>query len=194
MLRFGRTRIFHSGRVLSLLAALAVVLLLQVSVSLAANPVEAPRLRLERDLAAVRVQLDALPSRFIETAIGELSFNTAIGNGDPEHRWQTAVAMTLSAQRGAAELRQALLAAGAGESADLALLIGVQLSNVQRAVVAWRKAGTAADAEAAVFRAREALDRANAVLVTLGTEDEAQPEPTQPDGRAMPADEAAIHP
>jgi hypothetical protein len=152
-----------------LLAALAVVLLVQISATLAAGPPAAPRLRLERDLAAVRVQLDALPARFIETAIGELSFNTAIGNGDPQNRWQTALAMTHSAERAAADLRHALQAAGADESADLALLIGVQLSNVQRAVAAWRAAGTAAEAEAAVLRAREALDRADGVLLTLGT-------------------------
>jgi hypothetical protein len=182
MLRLGRIRLSHTGRVLSLLVALTVVLLAHVSATLAADPLTDPKLKLERDLAAVRVQLDALPARFIETAIGELSFNTAIGNGDPEHHWQTVLAMTHAAQREAAGLRQALLTAAANESADLALLIGVQLSNIERAIAAWRVADASADAEAAILRAREALDRANAVLVTLGLQGGGHRESTPAEG------------
>lgn len=171
MFRLGRIRISDTGRALTLLAALALILLVHVSATLAAGPLAGPpRLRLERDLAALRVQLDTLPERFIETALGELSFNTAIGNGDPEHRWQTLIAMTHSAQRGAGDLRQSFRQAGAGERADLALLIGVQLSNVQQAVSTWRQAESASGAKAAVQRALEALDRADAVLATLDLE------------------------
>lgn len=182
MLRLGRIRLALTGWALSLLATITVILLVPVSAPIAADALADPQLKLERDLAAVRVQLDALPARFLETAIGELSFNAAIGNGDPEHRWQTLLAMAHSAQRGAADLRQSLLTAGAAQSADLALLVGVQLSNVQRAVAAWRTADGSADAEAAVLRAREALDRADAVLVTLGLQGDGRREITPADG------------
>lgn len=167
MARIGGSRISDAGRVLWLLGALALMMLVQVSAGLADQRLAVPLERVGRDLAAVRVQLDELPDRFIETAIGTLSFNAELGNGDGAHRWRMAIAMAESAQRGAKQLRRLLQTQAASEPADLALLLSVQLSNVRRAIVAWREAPTLDEAEAALARARESLARAREVLALL---------------------------
>lgn len=167
MARIGGSRILDTGRVLWLLIALSLIMLMQVSASLAAGPTGSALHRVGRDLAAIRVQLGELPDRFIETALGSLSFNAELGNGDSEHRWRMTVAMTESAQRAAHEVRRGLTIEGAQEPADLALLLSVQLSNVQRSIASWRDADTLEEAEAALDRARESLGRADDVFALL---------------------------
>lgn len=174
MARIGGSRINDAWWVLWLLAALALLMLIHVSASLAGEQ-RAVRLdRVGRDLAAVRVQLAELPDRFIETAIGTLSFNAELGNGDGAHRWRTAMAMAESAERGAKHVRRALELGGASEPADLALLLSVQLSNVQRAIASWREASSLEEADAALERARDSLDRADEVFALLGANVEAR--------------------
>lgn len=160
---FGRRLYRDRMRILVLLIAISLTLLVNVSGTLA-RPGEAPPslVSLERHLAALRVQLEAMATEDAVLDRPDVAFNAGIADGGTTSRWEAIATILRGANRRAAELR-----ADHALSAESVDVLRDDLRNLEHRLARLRAASGRAEAAEARIQTERTLASLEQALAHL---------------------------